>query len=86
MSTVRIVLDLLPVVALGWLVIAGMFWLMSGSLPWPYPRHWRWGAATLDAEYEVPDIPDLDPAHATAEPLECLLARVDWLDHNLRRN
>jgi hypothetical protein len=86
MSTVRIVLDLLPVVVLGWLVTAGMFWLMSRSLPWPYPRHWRWGSATLEAEYTVRDAPDLDPAHATAEAPERFLARVDWLDHNLRRN
>ncbi len=86
MGTVHAIVDLLPVLVLGWLVTALMFWLMSGSMPWPYPRHWRWGSATLEREFAAPDGLELESAHATPEPLERLLASVDWLDHNLRRN
>ena len=86
METVRVILDLLWVVVLGWLATAVMFRLMGGPIPWPYPRRWRWGSATLDAAYALPDDPALEPAPVTPEPLERGLARVDWLDHNLRRN
>lgn len=74
MQTLQVILNLLGVVALGWLATAVMLWLMGGAIPWPYPRHWRWGWATLDAADAVP------------EPFERRLARLDWLDHNLRRN
>src|SRR5260370_34356319 len=74
METLRIILNLLGVVALGWLATAVMLWLMGGVIPWPYPRHWRWGWATLDAADAVP------------EPVEGRFAKVDWLDQNLRRN
>ncbi len=74
MQTLQVILNLLGVVALGWLATAVMLWLMGGAIPWPYPRHWRWGWATLDAADAVP------------EPFERRLARVDWLDRNLRRN
>jgi hypothetical protein len=82
METLRIILNLLGVVALGWLATAVMLWLMGGVIPWPYPRHWRWGSATLEAAYAVPD----DSAHVVPEPFERRLTTVDWLDHNLRRN
>jgi len=86
METFQVILDLLGIVVLGWLATTVMLWLMGGSIPWPYPRQWRWGSALLDAAYAVPDDPALKPAHGVPEPLERRLARVDWLDHKLRRN
>ena len=86
METLQVILDLLWVVALGWLATTVMFRLMGGPIPWPYPRHWRWGSATLDAAYALPDDPALEPAPVTPKLLERRLASVDWLDHNLRRN
>ncbi|MGQ0722847.1 MAG: hypothetical protein ACT4PE_14950 [Candidatus Eiseniibacteriota bacterium] len=83
METVLVILDLLGVVVLGWLATAVMFRLMGGPIPWPYPRHWRWGSATLDAAYALPD----DPALKRGQELSSRqLATVDWLDYNLRRN
>ncbi len=86
METLQVILDLLWVVALGWLATTLMLGLMGGSIPWPYPRHWRWGSATLDAAYALPDDPALEPAHVTPKLLERRLASGNWLDHNLRRN
>lgn len=74
MQTLLVLLDLLPVVVLGWLVTAVMFLVTGRVIPWPYPRHWRWGWATLDAADTVP------------EPLERQITSVDWLDYNVRRN
>jgi len=74
MQTLQVILDLLEVLAIGWLGTAVMFRLMGGPIPWPYPRHWRWGSATMEAAYELP------------EPLDRRLTRIDWLDYNLRRN
>ena len=59
METIQVILVLLWVVALGWLATTLMLGPMGGSIPWPYPRHWRWGSATLDAAYAVPDDPAL---------------------------
>ncbi|MBI4254627.1 MAG: hypothetical protein HY616_06100 [Candidatus Rokubacteria bacterium] len=86
METLQAILDLLGVVALGWLATAVMFRLMGGPIPWPYPRRWRWGSATLEAAYALPDDPVLRSAHGVSESLERRLARVDWLDYDLRRN
>jgi hypothetical protein len=74
METVQALLDLLGIVVLGWLATAVMLRLMGGPIPWPYPRWWRWGSATLETAYTLP------------EPFERRIARVDWLDHDLRRN
>lgn len=74
METLRVILNLLGFVALGWLATAVLWWLMGRVIPWPYPRHWRWGWATLDG------------ADGVSEPVEPRRAGIDWLDHNLRRN
>ena len=74
METLQAILGLLGVVVLGWLATAVMFWLTGRVIPWPYPRQWRWGWSTLEAADAVPEL------------FERRLARVDWLDHNLRRN
>ena len=86
METLQVILDLLGVVALGWLATAVMLWLMGGSIPWPYPRRWRWGSAALEAAYALPDDPALEPAPGVPEPFKRWLGRIDWLDQNLRRN
>jgi hypothetical protein len=86
METLRALLDLLGVVVLGWLATAVMFRLMGGPIPWPYPRRWRWGSATLAAAYAVSCDRALRPARGVPEPVERRLTRGDWLDHNLRRN
>jgi hypothetical protein len=86
MQTLHVILDLLPFVALGWLLVAVMFRLMGGPIPWPYPRRWRWGSKTLEAMYAVPDEPAPRRAHDVPTFSERQLATVDWLDYNLRRN
>jgi hypothetical protein len=86
METFQVVLDLVGIVTLGWLATAVMLWLMGGSLPWPYPRQWRWGSASLEAAYVGPGDRGPKPAQGVPEPLERRLARVDWLDHKLRLN
>lgn len=86
MQTAKVVLDLLPILVLGWVLVAVMFRLMGGPIPWPYPRHWRWGSKSLAAAYSVADDQTLKRARGGAEFSEAQLARVDWLDHNLRRN
>ncbi len=83
MQTVQVVAELLGVVVLFWLVTTVMLSLMGGSIPWPYPRHWRWGAATLDG-VSASDDPALERAHVVLGSAE--RQGVDWLDHNLRRN
>jgi hypothetical protein len=86
METVQTIIDLLRVVVLLWLATAVMFRLMGGPIPWPYPRRWRWGSATLDAAYALPDDPALGRAHVVPGLSWREFATVDWLDHNLRRN
>lgn len=81
METLQAVLDLLWGVVLGWLVTVVMLSLMGGSIPWPYPRHWRWGSA-----YVPPDDSVVRLAHGVPESLERRLTRLDWLDYDLRRN